>query len=145
MGILLRENKTPKGENIEDFLTNSPDNIYGRTSTLRFRPNREDNLFQSSNKDQVPILLTFSTQKTTDNIYYYNLLKNKRPAKRKVTFGQTITTPSSNLLSEKQLRYQTRYQTRSNNSSEKSPDDDDDNDNSDQGNNPLRSSTKSTT
>ncbi len=57
-----------------------------------------------------------------------------------------ITTPPSNLLSEKLLRYQTRYQTRSNNSPEKSSDDDDDDDNnnSDQGNNP-KLSTESTT
>ncbi len=103
MGILLRENKTPKGENIEDFLTNSPDNIYGRTSTLRFRPNREDNPFQSSN--QVPVLPTFPTWESTDDTYCYNLLKNKGSAKKKVTFGQTITTLPSNLLSEKQLRY----------------------------------------
>jgi len=55
-------------------------------------------------------------------------LKNKGPAKRKVTFGQNITTPPSDLLSGKQPRYQTRYQTRNNNSPEKSSDDDDDDD-----------------
>ena len=44
-----------------------------------------------------------------DDVYYYNILKNKGPAKRKITFGQTITTPPSNLLSGKLLRYQTRY------------------------------------
>ncbi len=73
---------------------------------------------------------------STDDTYYYNLLRNKGPVKRKVTFGQTITTPPSNLLNRKQPRYQTRYQTRSNNSSEKSPDDDDDDDDDDNNNPP---------
>ncbi len=63
-----------------------------------------------------------------DDIYYYNLLRDKEPVKRKVTFGQTITILPSNLLSGKQPRYQTRYQTRSNNSPEESSDDDDDDD-----------------
>ena len=71
----------------------------------------------------------FPTWKSTDDIYYYNLLRNKEPAKRKVTFGQTITTPPSNLLSGNQQRYQIRSQTRNNNSPEESPDDDDDDDN----------------
>ena len=72
-----------------------------------------------------------------DDAYYYNIFKNKGPARRKVTFGQTITTPSFNLLSGKLPRYQTRYQIRSNNSSEESPDNDDDDDDNDsnQGNN----------
>jgi len=97
----LSENKTPKGEDIEDLLNKSPNNINGEIFTLRFRPNREDNPFQSSSRNQVFILPTFSTWKATDNIYYYNFLKNKGPVKRKVTFGQTITIPPSNLLSEK--------------------------------------------
>ncbi len=71
-----------------------------------------------------------------DDVYYYNIFKNKGLAKRKVTFRQSITIPPSNLLSRRPLRYQTRYQTRSNNSPEESLDNDDDDDNdSDQGNN----------
>jgi len=63
-------------------------------------------------------------------------LKDKGSAKRKVIFGQTITISPSNLLSEKQSRYQTRYQTRSNNLPEESPDDDDDDDDDDDNNPP---------
>ena len=102
-GTLLSENKIPKEEDIEDLLNKPSDNIYGGISTLRFRSNREDNPFQSSN--QVPVLPTFPTWESTDDTYCYNLLKNKGSAKKKVTFGQTITTLPSNLLSEKQLRY----------------------------------------
>ena len=130
--------KIPKGKDIEDLLDKSLRNLYREISNLRFKPNIEDNPFCQSTNKQVLTLPTFSTWESTDNAYYYNILKNKGPAKRKVTFGQIITTPLFNLLSEKQLRYQTRYQTRSNNSLEESPDDDDDNDNNnnDQGNNP---------
>ncbi len=104
---------------------------------MRFGPDREENPFSKPLSERIPILPTFPTWKLTDNIYYYNLFRNKGPAKRKVTFGQTITTSPSNLLSGKQPRYQTRYQTRSNNSPEESPDDDDDdNDNDDDNNNP---------
>ena len=125
------ESKTPKGENIEDLLDKLLSNLYGGISTIRFKPNTEDNLFCQPTNNQVLILPTFPTWKLTDDIYYYNILKNKGLAKRKVTFGQTITTPPSNLLSRKQPRYQTRYQTRSNNSPEKSPNDDDDDDDDD--------------
>ncbi len=133
IGTPLSENKKPKGENIKDLLGKPLSRISNRTSNLRFRSDRKDNPFQSSSRNQVPILPTFSTWKATDNKYYYNLLKNKGPAKRKVTFGQTITISPSNLLSGKQLRYQTRYQTRSNNSPEESSNDND-NDNDDDNN-----------
>ncbi len=93
-----------------------------------FRLDKKENLFIKPLSKRILILPTFPTWKSTDDVYYYNLLKNKDPAKRKVTFGQTITIPSSNLLSEKQLKYQTRYQIRSNNSPEESPDDDNDDD-----------------
>src|SRR6266540_1193071 len=128
------EFQTPKGEDIEDLLRNELPSekplldLFEGTSNLRFGPNREENLFSRPLSERIPILPTFPTWESTDDTYYYNLLRNKELARRKVTFGQTITTPPSNLLSGKQPRYQTRYQTRSNNSSEKSPDDDDDDD-----------------
>jgi len=68
--------------------------------------------------------------------------KDKKLAKRKVTFGQTLTTQLPNILSEREQsdsRYRIRYQvTRNNNSPEESSDndDDDDDDNNNQGNNP---------
>ncbi len=105
--------------------------LYEGTSNLRFGPDREENPFSKPFSKRISILPTFPTWKSTDDTYYYNLLNRKEPAKRKVTFGQTITTPLSNLLSGKQLRYRTRYQTRSNNSPKESPDDDDDNDDDD--------------
>src|SRR6266511_1216002 len=124
------ESQTPRGDELEDLLKNYPppevplkDPFVG-TSNLRFRPDREQPL-----SERIPILPIFLTWESTDDTYYYNLLKNKGPAKRKVTFGQTIMTPPSNLLSGGQTRYQTRYQTRNNNSPEESPDDDDDDDN----------------
>ena len=105
---------------------------------VNFGLNTKNNLFYQSSGSCQLILPTFSTWKSTDDIYYYNILKDKGPMKRKVTFGQTVTTSSSNLLSRKLPKYQTRYQTRSNNSPEESLDDDndDDDDNSNQGNNP---------
>ena len=131
------EPQTSRGEDIEDLLDKVPPerkllkDLYEGTSNLRFGPDREENLFSRPLSERIPILPTFPTWESTDDTYYYNLLKNKGSAKRKVTFGQTITTPPSNLLSEKQPRYQTRYQTRSNNSSEESPDNDDDDDDDD--------------
>src|SRR6266540_668677 len=129
-GTPNNESQTPKGDELEDFLKNYPppnnplkDPFVG-TSTLRFRP---DPLRLLS--ERIPILPTFPTWESTDDTYYYNLLKNKRSEKRKVTFGQTITTPPSNLLSGGQTRYQTRYQTRNNNSPEELSSDDDDDDN----------------
>ncbi len=129
------ESKTPKREDIEDLLDKSLSNLNGRTSNIRFRPNTEDNPFCQPTNRQVPVLSTFSTWESTDNVYYYNIFKNKGLARRKVTFRQTIITFPSNLLSRKQLRYQTRYQTRNNNSSEESPDNDDDDDDDDDDNN----------
>jgi len=111
---------------LEELLDKPLKNLFEGESNLRFEPNRENIQFDPITN--YPLLLTFPTWESTDDTYYYNLLKNKRFAKRKVTFGQTITTPPSNLLSGKQPRYQTRYQTRSNNSPEESPDDDDDDD-----------------
>src|SRR6266540_3213081 len=127
------ESQTPKGEELEDLLKYyfPPDrplkDPFVGTSNLRFGPNREEDPIRSLS-ERIPILPTFPTWESTNDTYYYNLLRNKGLAKRKITFGQTITTPPSNLLSGKQLRYQTRYQTRSNNSPEKSPDNDDDDD-----------------
>ncbi len=124
--------KTPsRGEDIEDLLDKLLKNPYKGDSNLRFRPDIESNPFHKPISEQIPILSTFPTWKSTDDVYYYNILKNKGPAKRKVTFGQTITTSLSNLLSEKQPRYQTRYQMRNNNLPEKLLDDDNDDDNSD--------------
>src|SRR6266542_541331 len=130
------EIQTPKGEDIEDLLEKEPPperplkDFYEGTSTLRFGPTGKDNQFNPITN--YPPLLTFPTWESTDDVYYYNILKRKQePAKRKVTFGQTITTPPSNLLSEKQPKYQTRYQTRSNNSPKESSDDDDDDDDDD--------------
>ncbi len=101
--------------------------IYEGTTNLRFGSDRQKNLFQSISR--VPILPTFLTWESTDDLYYYNILKKKEElTRRKVTFGQTITTPPSNLLSRKNPRYQTRYQQRRDNSPEESPDDDDDDD-----------------
>src|SRR6266542_3698725 len=130
------ESQTPKGDELEDLLKNypSPDtplkDPFERTSNIRFGP---DPLRPLS--ERIPITLTFPTWESTDDTYYYNLLRNKGPGKRKVTFGQTITTPPSNLLSGGQTRYQTRYQTRNNNSPEESPTDDDDDDDDDNNNN----------
>jgi len=125
------ESQTPKGEDLEDLFEREKPlrNLYEGTSTLRFGPDSRNNQFDPIT-NYLP-LPTFPTWESTEDTYYYNLLRNKGPAKRKVTFGQTITTSPSNLLSRKQLRYQTRYQTRSNNSPEESPDDDDDDDDND--------------
>src|SRR6266540_1683805 len=128
------ESQTPKGEDLEDLLREEPSserslrNPYEGTSNLRFGPDREESPFNKPLSEWIPILPTFLTWESTDDTYYYNLLRNKGLEKRKVTFGQIITTPPFNLLSGKQPRYQIRYQTRSNNSPEKSPDDDDDDD-----------------
>ncbi len=84
-----------KGVDLEKLL-NKP---YESTSNLRFRPDKEENPFQSTS--QIIVLSTFPTWESTDDTYYYNILKNKESAKRKVTFGQMITTPPSNLLSGK--------------------------------------------
>ncbi len=135
-----KKQKIPVRILLENLLDKPLRNPYEGTSNLRFEPDPEENPFWSSSKDWVPILPTFFTWKSTNDIYTYNILKDKGPAKRKVTFGQTITTPPSNLLSGKQLRYQTRYQTRSNNSSKELPNDDDDDDDNDDNNNNNNSS-----
>ncbi len=101
-------------------------NLYEDISNLRFRINIEDNPFQLLSGGHNPILPTFPMWESIDDVYYYNILKNKGLVKRKVTFRQSITIPSSNLLSGRLPSYQTRYQTRSNNSPEESSDDDDD-------------------
>ncbi len=109
-------------------------------TSLRFRANNIKNLFHEpsdSNKPITMLLSLFPIWTFTNDIFYYNFIKNKDKgsAKRKVTFRQTLIIQSSSTLSEKEKlgsRYQTQYQvTRSNNSSEKSSDDDDDNDNND--------------
>ncbi len=128
------ESQTPKEKDLENLLRKESSserplrNLYEGTSNLRFGPDKKENPFSRPLSEQILVLPTFPTWESTDDTYYYNLLNRKEPAKRKVTFGQTITTPPSNLLSGKQPRYQTRYQTRSNNSPEESPDDNDDND-----------------
>src|SRR6266545_5021915 len=121
------ESQTPRGDEVEDLLKNYPlpeeplKDPFAGTSSFRFGPDSERPF-----SERIPILPTFPTWESTDNTYYYNLLRNKGPEKRKVTFGQNITTPPSNLLSGGQSRYQIRSQTiRSNNSPEESPDDDD--------------------
>src|SRR6266542_1108836 len=136
-GTPIPESQTPRGDETEDLLKDYPppdrplkDPFIG-TSNLRFGP---DPLRPLS--ERIPILPTFPTWESTDDTYYYNLLRNKGPGKRKVIFEQTITTLPSNLLSGGQTRYQTRYQTRKDNSSEESPDDDDDDDDDDNNNNP---------
>src|SRR6266545_3851421 len=130
LGTPNTESQTPKGEELKDLLKEYPppdrplkDPFVG-TFNLRFGPNSLRPL-----SERIPVLPTFPTWESTDDTYYYNLLKNKGPGKRKVTFGQTITTPPSNLLSGGQTRYQTRYQTRRGNSPEESSDDDDSSDN----------------
>jgi len=116
-------------------------NLYKGISNLRFRLNIKENPFQLLSGGHNPILPTFPIWESTDDIYYYNILKNKdkEPTKRKVTFGQTLISQPSNTLSGKLPRYQTRYQTRINNSPEESPDDNDndndDDDDNNQGNN----------
>src|SRR6266540_3136247 len=60
-GTPLSKNKTPKGEDLENLLNRSPSKPCGGLSSIRFRPNREDNPFQSSSRNQVPILQTFPT------------------------------------------------------------------------------------
>jgi len=115
--------------------------IYKRTSTLRFGKDIEDNLFHQLNESCKSVIPTFLTWDLTDDVFYYNILKNKDkgPAKRKVTFEWTLIIQSPSILSGKQLsipRYHTRYQaTRSNNSLKKSPDDNDNDDNDDDDNN----------
>jgi len=84
-------------------------NLYEGTSNLRFGIDIEENPFSQQEGGHVPVLPTFPTWELADNVYYYNILKNKGLVERKVTFGQTITTSPSNLLSEKLLRYQTKY------------------------------------
>src|SRR6266540_3913517 len=94
------ESQTPRGDEIEDLLKNYPPpevplkNPFAGTSNLRFGPDPLELL-----SERIPILPTFPTWESTDDTYYYNLLRNKGLAKRKVTFGQTITTSPSNLLS----------------------------------------------
>src|SRR6266498_5581474 len=108
------ETQTPKGEEVENLLRSYPPPekpLNKGISTLRFGPDRQENPFPSTS--QVPVLPTFPTWESTDDLYYYNILNRKEPAKRKVTFGQTITNLPSN-LSGKQPRYQIRLQTRSN-------------------------------
>src|SRR6266540_3960774 len=101
------ESQTPRGDELEDLLKNHPPSEvplkdpFAGTSNLRFGPDREEESVIKLLSGRIPIIPTFPTWESTDDTYYYNLLRNKGPAKRKVTFGQTITTPPSNLLSGK--------------------------------------------
>src|SRR6266540_3386745 len=105
LGTSNKESQTPKGEDLEDLLRNETPsekplrNLYEGTSNLRFGSNREENPYNKLFSERIPILPTFPTWESTDDTYYYNLLRNKRLGKKKVTFGQTITIPPSNLLS----------------------------------------------
>ena len=131
MGTLITSQIT-KSTPLEDTSNRLLRNWYEETSNLRFRIDIEDNPFSQPRGTHIPILPTFLTWESTDDVYYYNIFnKGKGPAKRKVTFGQTITTQPSNILSEKLSRYPTRSQTRTNNSPEESSDDNDDDDESD--------------
>jgi len=72
----------------------------------------------------------------TNDTFYYNFIKNKdkRSAKSKITFRQTLTTQSPSIISKQEKldsRYQTRYQIRSNNLPEELSDNDDNNDDDD--------------
>ena len=101
----ISPSKTPDIDSIivtSKTIKDTPDkllrNIYKGTFTLRFRQNIEDNPFRSSVKD--PVLPTFPTWTSIDDTFYYNFLnKDKGLAKRKVTFGQTLTTKSPSILS----------------------------------------------
>ncbi len=72
------ETQTPQREELENLLKNHPlperpiSDPYERTSNLRFGPDREENPFQSTSR--VPILPTFPTWESTDDLYYYNIL-----------------------------------------------------------------------
>src|SRR6266498_60772 len=77
-GTPNNESKIPKGDELEDLLKNYPppdsplkDPFIG-TSSLRFGPNPLRPL-----TERIPILPTFPTWESTDELYYYNLLKNK--------------------------------------------------------------------
>ncbi len=72
---------------LPDITNRSLRNLYERISNFGLKENTEDNLFQQSSKNWALILPTFPTQKLTDNIYYYNILKDKGLVRRKVTFG----------------------------------------------------------
>ena len=115
--------------------------IYESTTIIRFEPDSKNNPFKEPSKNKL-IVPTFLTRSSTDDTFYYNLIKNKDKglAKRKVTFRQILTTQSSSILSGQEksgLRYRTRYNTRSNNLPEELSDDNNNNDDNDQGNNPL--------
>src|SRR6266540_1952158 len=81
------ESQTPRGDEVEDLLKNYPPperplkDLYEKTSNLRFGPNREEDPFSRPFSERISILLTFPTWKSTDDTYYYNLLRNKGPAK----------------------------------------------------------------
>ncbi len=92
-GIPNTESQTSKGENVEDLLDKVPPerkplrSLYEGTSNLRFGLDREENPFSRPLSERIPVLLTFPTWESIDDTYYYNLLKDKGPVKRKVTFG----------------------------------------------------------
>src|SRR6266540_2977467 len=82
-GTLNTESQTPKEEELEDLLKNQPPSerllkdLYEGTSNLRFGPDRKENPFSKPLSERIFILPTFPTWESTDNIYYYNLLRNK--------------------------------------------------------------------
>ena len=85
--------------------TTTPDkslrNIYEGTTTFRFGSNIENNPFRKPNGSSQPVVPTFPMWTSTDDTFYYNFIKNKNkgPAKRKVTFGQTLITQLPSILS----------------------------------------------
>src|SRR6266542_1818212 len=80
LGTPNNESQILKGEDLEDLLRSEyplseplKDPFIG-TSSLRFGP---DPLIPLT--ERIPILPTFPTWESTDELYYYNLLKNKGP------------------------------------------------------------------
>ncbi len=66
-------------------------------TSLMFGSNNLNNLFEELSNHYKSIITTFPssfpTWTSTDDFFYYNLVKNKDKelVKRKVTFGQTLT------------------------------------------------------
>ncbi len=88
MGSIIVTSKTTKDILLETTTDKPLRNLYEGTSTLRFRADIEDNLFHQLSEDQESILSTLPTWELTDDVFYYNIFKNKDkgPIKRKVTF-----------------------------------------------------------
>ncbi len=89
--------ETSKTTISDNNLIRIPDLIIRYHTSLRFGLDRLKNLFtelSSSNKLIIIIFpSSFPTWTSTDDPFYYNLIKNKNkgPVKKKVTFKQTLT------------------------------------------------------